>query len=190
MEITSKIYPRDPSEWRLWLEAHHLNEKEIWLIFRKNDMGVRPVNYLEAVEEALCFGWIDGISKKISEVDTAQRFTPRSKKSHWTELNKERARRLIRLGKMTEAGFKVLPDLSEDSFVIKPEVLRAIEADTQTFENFKALPPLYIRVRISNIQEYPVHSPEYDKRLSTFLSHTKANKCYGNWNDDGKLIEI
>ncbi|HRF97451.1 MAG TPA: hypothetical protein PLZ51_19725, partial [Aggregatilineales bacterium] len=86
-----------------------------------------------AVEEALCFGWIDGIAKRMDSERTVQRFTPRRAKSNWTELNKERARRLIASGLMTEAGFATLPDLSIESFKIAPDILNAIQADDQTW---------------------------------------------------------
>ena len=120
VDITATIDPRTRGAWRRWLEAQHAHAREIWLL-RSGATG--EITYLDAVEEALCFGWIDGIAKRHGEA-TAQRFTPRRPRSHWTELNKERARRLIALGRMTDAGRRVLPDL-DDLLVRVPADIRA-----------------------------------------------------------------
>ncbi len=111
MEISEILFVKDRKEWRQWLADNHSVKKEIWLVCnRKKGEGVK-LSYLDAVEEAICFGWIDSTTKKIDTENTAQRFSPRRLKSNWTELNKERARRLIQTGRMTEAGMNVLPDL-------------------------------------------------------------------------------
>lgn len=187
MEVTEKLLVDSVDKWRKWLEVNHKKENEIWLIFKKNEKGEFNINYVESVEEAICFGWIDGISKKINENTKAQRFTPRRRKSHWTELNKERAKRLIKIGKMSEEGFKSLPDLSEDSFVINHSIIEALKKDDMTYKNFTDYSGLYIRVRVSYIQELKQDTPEYKKRLNNFLRNTKEGKMFGNWNDNGKL---
>ncbi len=97
---------------------------------------VPTVDYLDSVEEALCFGWIDGLQKRINEYEKAQRFTPRKMKSNWTELNKERARRLIKENRMTEAGSISLPDLSEQ-FVVPQYILDKIKENSEAFSNYK-----------------------------------------------------
>ncbi|GIP26425.1 hypothetical protein J23TS9_15550 [Paenibacillus sp. J23TS9] len=144
--------------------------------------------YLDAVEESLCFGWIDGIKKKISETELAQRLSPRTPKSSWTELNKERARRLVTLGLMTEAGRKMLPDLSYESFNIDPIIELRLKEETGVYQNFVRLPDLYKRVRIDTIQSN-INQPElFKKRLDKFITNTRQNKLYGNWNDNGRLL--
>lgn len=95
------------------------------------------------MEEALCFGWIDTTVKNINGI-TMQKFTPRKKNSLWSELNKERCRRLKRLGLMTDAGRAVLPDM--ETFEIDGEILKALQADEETWKNFQAFPELYKRV--------------------------------------------
>jgi uncharacterized protein YdeI (YjbR/CyaY-like superfamily) len=147
------------------------------------------VYYLDVVEEALCFGWIDGIKKKISETQLAQRLSPRTKKSSWTELNKERVRRLERLGLMTSSGRKVLPDINSSSFVIDSFIEEKIMEDSQIKENYHNMPELYTRIRIDNIQSVRKDVELYHKRLEKFLLNTKNNKMYGQWNDKGRLIE-
>ena len=98
----------DRNEWRRWLEEHHSDEKEIWVYIHKKNSGKKGLKYEEAVEEAICFGWIDG---KIQSVDTdrfRQRFSPRKRNSIWSKSNKERAEKMIRIGKMAEPGFEAM----------------------------------------------------------------------------------
>ena len=83
----------------------HAKENEIWLVFYKKAMGRPTINYGAAVEEALCFGWIDSIIKKIDDTKYARKFTIRKDQSKWSELNKKRAEKMIKEGRMTEAGF-------------------------------------------------------------------------------------
>ena len=124
MEINSKLYAASRVDWRAWLAVNHESEKEIWIISNALS-GTSSVSYLDAVEEAICFGWIDSIAKRLSDSEKAQRFSPRHRNSNWTELNKERARRLIRLGLMTEAGRRLLPDLSF-TWAFPPESLNKL----------------------------------------------------------------
>ena len=144
MEINSKLYAASRVDWRAWLAVNHESEKEIWIISNALS-GTSSVSYLDAVEEAICFGWIDSIAKRLSDSEQAQRFSPRHRNSNWTELNKERARRLIRLGLMTEAGRRLLPDLSKP-FVIADDILDAVSATPDAKAHFAAFPELYIRV--------------------------------------------
>ena len=179
MQITETLYVTNRDEWRTWLADNHATKKEIWLITYSKNSNKPSVLYLHAVEEALCFGWIDGIAKKIDSERSAQRFTPRRPKSNWTELNKERAKRLINSGKMTEAGLKVLPDLSPDAFQIPKDILEALQADVQTWNNFQRFPDVYKRIRIGYIEEVRKQSTEFQKRLNNFLKKTRENKMFG-----------
>jgi uncharacterized protein YdeI (YjbR/CyaY-like superfamily) len=112
MEIGKTYKVTTRVDWRAWLETQHACKAEIWLVLQK-DPEALPLTYLDAVEEAICFGWIDGIPKSLNDREYAQRFTPRRLRSSWTELNKARARRLIKLGCITDAGLAVLPDLDQ-----------------------------------------------------------------------------
>ena len=171
---------------------HHATETECWLCVKRG----RPVDdgktfwYIDAVEEALCFGWIDSTLKKISGVAT-QRFCPRSKNSPWSELNKERVRRLERLGKMTDAGRAVLPDMTESGFVIDEEILSALKADETVWRNFQRFPPLYQRVRIDTIQinRRMRRAALFKSRLEKFIENTRNGVMFGEWNDGGRLIK-
>jgi uncharacterized protein YdeI (YjbR/CyaY-like superfamily) len=109
MQIGETIYVTTSDEFRKWLLKNHQIKKEIWLIQYKKATKKPSINYVDAVEEALCFGWIDGTQKSMDAERYTLRFSPRRPKSNWTETNKERARKLIMEGRMTEAGRAVLP---------------------------------------------------------------------------------
>ena len=109
MEVGEILLVSTRGEWREWLEQHHGDYKEIWLIYFKKTSGKAGISYEESVEEALCFGWIDGAIKGIDLETYAGRFTPRRAKSPWSDSNRERATRLLQDGCMAEAGLAVLP---------------------------------------------------------------------------------
>ena len=100
---------RDQAAWHDWLEANHASVDGVWLKFAKKRSPTPTVAYPEAVEEALCFGWIDSKSKAVDEERTSLYFAPRRPKSNWTEGNRERVRRLEEAGLMTDAGRAALP---------------------------------------------------------------------------------
>jgi uncharacterized protein YdeI (YjbR/CyaY-like superfamily) len=116
MEIGETLLATSRLEWREWLAQHHHDYREIWLIYYKKTSGKTGITYEESVEEALCFGWIDGAIKGIDSETYAGRFTPRRPKSPWSDSNRERVARLLREGRMTGAGLAVLPaDLRQAS---------------------------------------------------------------------------
>jgi uncharacterized protein YdeI (YjbR/CyaY-like superfamily) len=186
MEIANTIKPKNRTEWREWLGKHHKSLTEIWLL--SDDRPEEPtVTYLDAVEEAICFGWIDGIQKRFSTDELAQRFTPRKRRSNWTELNKERARRLIRLELMIEAGAATLPDLNT-KFIVAEDIMEVLKSKPDIWSNFLEFPDLYRRVRIGYIEEVRKNRNEFERRLQNFVSKTSDNKMFGNWNDGGRLL--
>ena len=151
MEPRNVLAVKSREEFRAWLQEHHDKERECWVEAKR---GKTPPDhglwYLDAVEEALCFGWIDSTLKSVDGMPL-QRFGPRSKSSQLTELNKERCRRLERLGLMTDHGRKVCPNLSAP-FETLPEIVTTFEAYPEAWVNFRSFPLLYQRVRIDNIQ--------------------------------------
>lgn len=176
-------------EFREWLSAHHDTELECWVEVKHG----RPVDdahfwYLDAVEEALCFGWIDSQHKAIGR-RRMQRFTPRKKNSPWTELNKERVRRLEKLGLMTDAGRRVLPAMGQRSFRIDADVEAALK-QAHCWTQFKKFTPLYQRIRAYNIAFYKKRNPAmYQQTLQHLTRETKKGRMFGEWNDYGRLIE-
>ncbi|TDF89182.1 YdeI/OmpD-associated family protein [Paenibacillus piri] len=188
MEIENLITVKSREDLRVWLHEKGKTEKSCWIV-----VGMTPnpdtLLYLDAVEESLCFGWIDGVKKKISETELAQRLSPRSKRSSWTELNKERVRRLEKLGLMRDEGRKVLPDMDHDSFKIDRVIEQRLKEERKVYENFLAFPALYKRVRIDTIQSYKNQPQLFKSRLDKFITNTKKNKMYGQWHDNGRLLD-
>jgi uncharacterized protein YdeI (YjbR/CyaY-like superfamily) len=174
MDITDTIKPKDRTEWRQWLERQHKTLPEIWLL-SDDRTEVPTVAYLDAVEEAICFSWIDSIQKRYSTTELAQRFTPRKRRSNWTELNKARARRLIRLELMTKAGNATLPDLDME-FIIAEDIIEVLKTQPATWSNFLEFPDLYRRVRIGYIEEMRKNRLEFERRLQNFVSKTADNR--------------
>lgn len=109
MDIGETIYVTSADEFRKWLIQNHRTRKEIWLIQYKKAAKKPSISYVEAVEEAICFGWIDSFEKGMDAERYATRFSPRKPKSNWTNTNKDRARRMIAEGRMTPAGRATLP---------------------------------------------------------------------------------
>ena len=180
---------RDRRAFREWLERYHATEVECWVeVKRGRPAGEGVFWYLDAVEEALCFGWVDSIHKEIGGVHL-QRFTPRKLRSAWTELNKERVRRLEALGLMTDAGRAVLPAMGPRSFRVDPDVQAALKA-ARCWTKFRQFPPLYQRVRAYNVAFYKGRDPEtYEKALASLIARTKRGEMYGEWNDYGRLLD-
>lgn len=183
-DITETLEVDTRAQWRRWLTTHHATKREIWLVADLREQGAGP-SYLDVVEEALCFGWVDGLAKKFDATRTAQRFTPRRPGSNWTELNKERARRLIRDGLMTAAGKAVLPDLTTSRLVVAPDILAALDAVPGARAFFDAAPDLYRRVRAGYVEEQRRQPKEFDTRLANLVKQCAAGKLFGNWDDSG-----
>lgn len=173
-------------EFRQWLSENRALASDCWVALKRG----KPTDettfwYLDAVEEALCFGWIDSTLKRIDGV-AYQRFAPRRKGSLWSELNKERCRRMEQLGKMTDAGRAVYPN-DMDEFVIDPEVLQALQAEPVVWRNFCRFPPLYRRIRINTIQIKKSAPVVFANRLAKFVENTRNNRMFGDWDDYGRL---
>jgi uncharacterized protein YdeI (YjbR/CyaY-like superfamily) len=109
MKADQKLYVSSRGAWRSWLSKHHKSRKDVWLVFYKKPSRKPTIDYEESVEEAICYGWIDGQIKRIDEEKYALRFTPRRQCSNWSESNRRRALRMLREGKMTQSGKAVLP---------------------------------------------------------------------------------
>lgn len=189
MEPVNLLKAKSRDELRLWLEQNYKTEKECWVVVKRG----RPKDdgtfwYIDAVEEAMCFGWIDSTTKRLDTGITAQKLTPRKKGSLWSELNKERCRRMEKTGRMTDAGRAVLPDMSASGFVIEPEILKALKSDKEVWENFSNFPALYQRVRIDTIQIKKKQPDLFQSRLQKLIDNTKKGIMYGEWNDNGRLI--
>ena len=149
-----ELYVADRDQWRDWLSRHHKSEVGIWLIFYKKGTSKPTIAYEDAVEEALCFGWIDSIVKKIDDEKYVRKFTPRKDKSGWSQLNKKRANKMIKQGRMTEAGMAKIKAAKKNgcwdqearpqiSFEVPPEFARALAQNKKAKDHFDRLAPTY-----------------------------------------------
>lgn len=173
-------------EFRDWLIKNHDTASECYLELKRGcPSNPNIFYYVDAVYEALCFGWIDSTLSRFNN-KLYQRFSPRSKNSSWTELNKERVRYLIYKNKMTEYGLKLLPNLNEE-FVID-EKIKKVLIDNDCLEIFNTFPLLYQKIRVSYLLNYyNKDTNEYNKALDNFIKNTRLNKMYGQYDDYGRL---
>jgi len=141
-------------EWRSWLNKYHGTVEEVWLVYYKKHTGISSISYTESVEEALCFGWIDGIKKKIDEEKYKHRFTPRKARSKWSPLNIRLAEKLIKEGKMTQAGLllfnqrinydeDILRSRKAKEISLTPEIEDTLKSNKVAWEYFNNLAPSY-----------------------------------------------
>ena len=176
------------SQFRDWLLEHASIEEECWVALKRG----KPEDpdcfyYIDAVEEALCFGWIDNVNK-IIDGQRYQRFSPRAKKSPWSELNKERARRLLKLGLMTPLGMKALPKDINKRYKIDKDVELELKKH-RCWKKFKTFPELYQRIRSYNVAFYrKIDETLYQTAMDNLIKNTKDNKMFGEWNDYGRLL--
>lgn len=144
---------RTPRQWRTWLEKHHTTESEVWLIFHKRHTGVSCISYKDALDEALCFGWIDSLIKRIDENRYARKFTPRQPDSVWSSINVRRHRELKAANRLMPAGLARSPDgrpvvdgLKSD--VVPEYIAKALRRDGKAWHSFLKLPPSHRRLYV------------------------------------------
>ncbi|MEA3224678.1 MAG: YdeI/OmpD-associated family protein [Planctomycetota bacterium] len=151
-----KLYITNRDQWRDWLSEHHAAEVGIWLVFYKKATSKPTIEYDVAVEEALCFGWIDSIIKRIDGEKYVRKFTPRKDKSNWSALNKRRVAKMIRAGRMTNAGLAKIKAAKENeswnqdgktprSLEIPPEFAEALARNRKAKWHFEKLASTYRR---------------------------------------------
>jgi len=166
--------------WRAWLKRNHARKKEIWVVLHAKASGKPSLAYNDAVDEALCFGWIDSIVKKVGVHSRAQRFTPRRRGAPVSEMNKARARRLVREGRMTPAGRTALGSaLRREPLIVAPDVRRALRAEPGALECFERLPVAYKRIRLGFIEGARSRPEVFATRLRYFVRMTAQGKRYG-----------
>src|SRR5437764_4393088 len=163
MKISKALYVTSRDDWRAWLEKNHETEKEVWLVYHKKHTNRPRIPYDDAVEEALCFGWIDSTVRRLDDERFMQRFTPRKDTGNWCESNRKRVRKLIAEGKMMEAGLsKIGEGILDAPLETKPKkkgagvprfVREALKRTPDAWENFKRLAPSYRRGYVGWITE-------------------------------------
>ena len=190
MEVTTLLDIHTREELYRWYEENHDKVREFWI--RSNRAGEEcpgVVRYVDAVEVALCFGWIDSTQKRIDDGKPIQRYSPRRKGGNWCEHNLERCRRLIKLGEMTPAGLAVLPDMDPTHFLFEDWVLDALKADKPAWNFYRTTPANYRRIMVDRIQHYAhTQRPDYALRaLQRFVEACQAGKLLPGWSDFGRL---
>jgi uncharacterized protein YdeI (YjbR/CyaY-like superfamily) len=177
----STLYVASRAEWRAWLKKNYESMPEVWLVYFKKRSGKPRIPYNDAVEEALCFGWIDSTVKSLDQDRFAQRFSPRNPKSEYSQANKERVRALAKQRKLMP---EVLASVQEiiaqgDEFSVPADILAAIKASADAWKHFQGFSPAYVRIRISFIEAARKRPQEFEKRLRYFIRMTEKGKQFG-----------
>jgi uncharacterized protein YdeI (YjbR/CyaY-like superfamily) len=164
------------SEWREWLNRNHKLEKEIWFAFPKKASGRQSMSYNDAVEEALCFGWIDSTVKSLDDETKIQRFTPRKAKSNFSQANIERLRWLLERNLIQDDFVEEARAVVGKEFCFPEDIIGAISKDDQVWNNYSKLSDSYKRIRIAYINSARNRPEEFQKRLVNFVSKTRKGK--------------
>ena len=166
-------------DFRNWLIENSNSISNCWLLLSKGNPNTDTNTfwYIDAVEEALCFGWIDSIHKNVKDIGHLTKFSPRNKNSQWSELNRERCKRLEKLGLMTDAGRQALSNAKP--FIIDNDILDLLNNDEDLQEKFYSFPELYQRIRINTIQREKNKPDIYNRMIKNFIKYTKMGKMYG-----------
>lgn len=174
-EISTKYFV-DRKEWRKWLEANFENEEDIWLEYPLKKTGKKRIMYNDAVEEALCFGWIDSTVKSLNDETTIQRFCRRRKKSTFSQPNIERLKWLVENNLIHHSIKDEVINIIQHEFVFPEDILRRLKSDKDVWANYQNFSASYKRIRIAYINDARKRPDEFEKRLNNFIDKTKENK--------------
>ena len=171
----------DRAQWRTFLEAHFQNTEEIWFVFPALSSGEPSISYNDAVEEALCFGWIDGQAGTLDENHHIRRFTPRRKGSPYSRPNIERLLWLEEQGLIHPSVLKSVRKLIHTPFRFPKDIISAIKKDKQAWEHYQTLAQPYKRIRIAYIDAARDRPEEFKKRLDSFIKKTREGKIIAGY---------
>jgi uncharacterized protein YdeI (YjbR/CyaY-like superfamily) len=173
------LYVVDREDWRSWLEKNFESEREVYLLYAKKSSGKPRISYNDAVEEALCFGWIDSIVRKFNEWFSAQRFSPRKNKRNYSQPNIERLRWLQKEGLLHPRIETEVNEVISQEFVFPEDIIERLREDKEIWKNYQGFSEAYKRIRIAYIDSARKRPEEFEKRLGNFIKKTRANKVYG-----------
>jgi uncharacterized protein YdeI (YjbR/CyaY-like superfamily) len=179
MEITETLYVKNRDEWRKWLEKNHNEKRCIWVIYERKSSNKKCIIYDEALEEALCFGWIDSTVKRLDEDRIVQRFTPRNPKSKFSQPNKERLKILMAQGKISDKEIKRVKNVLKEKFYFPKDILKEIKKNKEAWNNFNNFSESYKRIRMAYIDSARDNPEQFKKRLNNFMKKTEKNKMFG-----------
>jgi uncharacterized protein YdeI (YjbR/CyaY-like superfamily) len=180
------IFFARPELFRAWLERHHEHQTELWVGFRKRATGRPSISWPEAVDEALCFGWIDGVRKRLDDDSYVIRFTPRGPRSHWSNVNVRRFGELTKKGRVLPAGATAFERRSDDrtgrasyertdEAVLEPGHERRFRADEPAWTWFESQAPWYRRTAIHWVISARKEETR-DRRLTTLIESSRAGR--------------
>jgi uncharacterized protein YdeI (YjbR/CyaY-like superfamily) len=162
--------------WRNWLQLNFNTKTEIWLAYAKKFSGEERILYNDAVEEALCFGWIDSTNKSLGKDRTMQRFTPRKAGSNYSQPNIERLKWLAENKLIHPTFVDTAQEIISREFVFPKDILEAIKKDKTAWNNYIKFSEPYKRIRIAYIDSARNRPDEFSKRLKNFFQKTRDNK--------------
>jgi uncharacterized protein YdeI (YjbR/CyaY-like superfamily) len=189
MRETEELYFTNRHDWRSWLEKNHETKKDVWLIFYKKHAGKPNITYDEAVEEAICFGWIDSIVKRLDDEKFARKFTHRKPDSNWSESNKKRAHKMITQRRMTKAGLELINQAKQSGqwnrssqprkkFSVPDYIRLFLRSNRKAQANFNKLAPSYRRQYVGWIDSARKEETRR-KRLAEAIQLLERNEKLG-----------
>jgi uncharacterized protein YdeI (YjbR/CyaY-like superfamily) len=173
------LYVKTRQAWREWLEQNYKTATEIWLVYPRKQSGEPRIPYNDAVEEALCFGWIDSITKTIDSDRYAQRFSVRKQRSKYSQTNKERLRRLLAEGKVVKAVQDEVQGIVAEEYEFPADIEAALRANKKAWENFQNYSGAYQRIRVAYVDSARKRPEEFEKRLKNLIQKTEQDKQFG-----------
>lgn len=166
----------DRRDWRAWLEANFESEDDIWLEYPLKKTGRARILYNDAVEEALCFGWIDSTVKSLNEESSVQRFCRRRKKTSFSQPNIERLKWLYENNLIHQSIVNQVLLVIQQEFCFPEDILKVLKSDETVWANYQGVSEPYKRIRIAYINSARKRPDEFNKRLKNFIEKTRANK--------------
>jgi uncharacterized protein YdeI (YjbR/CyaY-like superfamily) len=179
MKIVKTLYITDRNDWRKWLEKNFDKEKEVWLVYPKKASGKPRIPYNDAVEEALCFGWIDSTVRAFDKDSSIQRFSIRNPKSGYSQSNKERIKWLLKKGMIHPSLLDIARKIAAERFVFPVDIVKTIKSDNEAAKNYNNFSDSYKRIRVAYIEAARKRQDEFKKRLRNFINKTRENKQMG-----------
>ncbi len=176
MDIGETLYVSDRKPWRNWLEVNFDSAKEIWLVYPNKASGEPRILYNDAVEEALCFGWIDSIIKKLDSLRAVQRFSPRRPGSGYSQPNKERLRWLADRGLLHPSVLESVKEVLREEFVFPQDIVDAIKANELAWAHYQGFSETYRRIRVAYIDAARSRPEVFQSRLCSFLRATEKDR--------------
>ena len=179
MQITDTLYVTTRDEWRAWFQENHRAKDEIWLVSFRKDTGRASLPYNVAVEEALCFGWIDSTRKTIDNQKYAQRFTPRKPGSGYSQTNKERLARLAAEEKLIEGVQRELKENRPEDYELPQDIIAALKSNDAAWEFFNSTSPSYQRIRVAYVDAGRQRPGEFENRLNNLIQKSANGQQFG-----------